>query len=106
MKRNHLRQLGTVKYLHTVWGPGQNVRHGSPALLRHRIRQGSEFQMKCIFLAIAFCLVTGSALLNAQGVGEFVGTVTDPSGAVIGGARVTATEADTGLARSTVTSSE
>ena len=40
----------------------------------------------------------------AQATGSIVGTVTDPSGAVLPGAKVTATRIDTGVSRSTVTS--
>ena len=41
-----------------------------------------------------------------QGLGEFVGTVTDPTGGAIASAKVTVTEAGTGLRRTTVTSAE
>jgi hypothetical protein len=47
-----------------------------------------------------------ATFLPAQGLGEFVGTVADPSGAVIAGAKVTATEVGTGFARSVNTSVE
>jgi hypothetical protein len=47
-----------------------------------------------------------ATLLLAQGLGEFVGTATDPSGAVIAGAKVTATEVGTGFVRSANTSPE
>jgi len=43
--------------------------------------------------------------LQAQNYGEMTGTVTDPTGAVINGANVTATNTATGLARSVVTNS-
>jgi hypothetical protein len=41
-------------------------------------------------------------VVYAQGLGSIVGTVTDPSGSVIAGAKVTATETGTGLSRSAV----
>jgi hypothetical protein len=41
-----------------------------------------------------------------QGLGEFVGTVTDPTGGAIASAKVTVTEAGTGFARTTVASAE
>jgi len=62
--------------------------------------------MKPIFRASILCFAAMSAALYGQGLGEFVGTVSDPSGAVVTGARVTATEAGTGFSRSVVTSSE
>src|SRR5713101_1810514 len=42
----------------------------------------------------------------SQGFGRIVGTVTDPSGSVLVGANVTATEVGTGQSRSTTTNSE
>ncbi|MGH9432228.1 MAG: carboxypeptidase-like regulatory domain-containing protein, partial [Terriglobia bacterium] len=42
--------------------------------------------------------------LHAQATGEILGTVTDPSGAVVPGVTVTATRTATGISRSTVTS--
>lgn len=47
-----------------------------------------------------------SSLSFAQGLGEFVGSVTDPSGAAVPAAKVTVTEEATGLSRFTVTSQE
>src|SRR5690349_12099626 len=41
-------------------------------------------------------------LVYAQALGSIVGTVTDPSGSVIAGAKVTATETGTGLSRTAV----
>jgi hypothetical protein len=42
--------------------------------------------------------------VHAQAVGAITGTVTDPSGAVIPGAKVTATRVETGVSQSTLTS--
>ena len=42
---------------------------------------------------------------QAQGLGKIVGTVTDPSGAAIAGAKVAATQAGTGMASETATNS-
>ena len=53
----------------------------------------------CIVLALTFCLQTP---VRAQAVtGTILGTVTDASGAVIAGAKVTITEVNTGVSRST-----
>src|ERR1044071_2333650 len=41
--------------------------------------------------------------LRAQNYGEITGTITDPTGAVISGANVTATNTATGVARSVAT---
>ncbi len=61
--------------------------------------------MKRILFIFA-ALPAAATFLLAQGFGEFLGTVTDPTGAVVAGAKVTATEVGTGFARSTVTSGE
>jgi len=55
------------------------------------------------FCPIVFVLLAGSPNLFAQAVGSITGTVTDPSGAVVAGAKVTATRVETGVAQSTVT---
>ena len=62
--------------------------------------------MKRMVRAAILSLLTFSALMEAQGLGEFVGTVSDPSGGVIAGAKVTATETGTGFVRSTATTAE
>jgi hypothetical protein len=60
--------------------------------------------MKPILTSAFLCWIALSTPLKAQGLGQFNGTVTDPSGAVISGAKVTITESGTSFAR-TVTSS-
>jgi len=52
---------------------------------------------------IVFVLLAYSPGLYAQAVGSITGTVTDPTGAVVAGAKVTATRVETGVAQSTVT---
>lgn len=52
-----------------------------------------------ILAASLFCVAAWS-----QGISSINGTITDPSGAVIPGVRITATEVDTGLTRETVSS--
>ncbi len=58
-------------------------------------------------MQISLFLVVGIVLLSAnaysQGTASIVGTVTDPSGGVIPGAKVTITSVETGLIRSTST---
>jgi hypothetical protein len=53
---------------------------------------------------IAFVLLACSPYLHAQAVGAITGAVTDPTGAVIPGAKVTATRVETGVSQYTVTS--
>src|SRR5215831_6275817 len=55
-------------------------------------------------IALSFLLVPGLAL--AQGLGSIVGTVTDPSGAVVVSAQVKVTEQGTGFTRNAATNSE
>ena len=55
-----------------------------------------------VWLLLAFVLLRPLPI-HAQSTGAIVGTVTDPSGAVIPGAKVTATRVDTGVSQSTVT---
>ena len=54
-----------------------------------------------ILAASLFCVAAWG-----QGISSVNGTITDPSGAVIPGVRITATEVDTGLTRETVTSAD
>src|SRR5579871_6602246 len=63
-------------------------------------------EMRQVLRALCVLALTLPAAMRGQGLGEMVGVVTDPSGAVISGARVTATEVGTGFNRSVVTSAE
>ncbi|MDQ6708564.1 MAG: carboxypeptidase-like regulatory domain-containing protein, partial [Acidobacteriota bacterium] len=58
--------------------------------------------MKRVVFAILLASISlGSVLRAADPTGTIAGTITDPSGANVGGAKVTATAASTGLTRST-----
>jgi len=60
-------------------------------------------QRLCV-LALFLCLAVSVAPLSAQTTtGSIVGTVTDPSGAVIAGASVTVANMDTGIATKATT---
>jgi predicted heme/steroid binding protein len=59
--------------------------------------------MKIIRNVFAFVVLTCLSLSAQQITGNIRGTVTDPSGAVVQGASVTARQAETGLTRSTTT---
>jgi len=60
--------------------------------------------MKIVRNVLAFVVLASFLSLSAQQItGNIRGTVTDPSGAVIRGATVTATQAETGLSRATTT---
>ncbi|HEV2424267.1 MAG TPA: TonB-dependent receptor [Terriglobia bacterium] len=54
--------------------------------------------------SIGICLLACTPSLLAQAVGSITGTVTDPSGGVVPGAKVTATRIETGVSQYTVTS--
>ena len=62
--------------------------------------------MRQVPLFLSLLLIGWCSALRAQSSGEFLGTVTDPSGAPVAGAKVTTTEIATGLQRSTFTGSE
>src|SRR5215475_12010150 len=62
-----------------------------------------------IFMRIAIllcCLVIGGAAFAQQPLGNLSGTVTDPSGAVVRGATVTATSLATGAVRGATTNDQ
>ena len=59
---------------------------------------------RCCVLVLLLCLFVSQAPLSAQTTtGSIVGTVTDPSGAVIAGASVTVTNVDTSIATKATT---
>jgi hypothetical protein len=58
----------------------------------------------CAWLAVVFCLWMGSANVRGQvNTVNLAGTVVDPSGGAVQGAKVTATSQSTGVSRSVVT---
>ena len=59
-----------------------------------------------LFGLIVLCMLALSAPARAQGFGKIVGTVSDPSGAVIPNAKLTATEAGKGFSRTASTDSD
>lgn len=63
----------------------------------------SVFSRALVIAAFAFFL---SGALRAQGFGTIVGTVTDPTGAVVAGASVKATDERTNVSRETVSNSQ
>jgi len=74
--------------------------------LVHRVRRfrASIRRSTGIFIAI-FTLLLGS-IAHAQNSGTIVGTVTDPSGSVIGSAKITAIETTTNIARFVLTNDQ
>src|SRR5215831_10953763 len=63
----------------------------------------ARFLLLAGFLAV--CL-TAPCELEGQAIGEIVGTVRDPTGAVVPKARITAVQTTTGLTRSTISGAE
>src|SRR5262249_9455664 len=59
--------------------------------------------LSLVLLGAILCSALGAMPANAQGFGSITGSITDPSGAIVPGTTVTASEAATGLSR-TVTS--
>jgi hypothetical protein len=62
--------------------------------------------MKKIVLIVFFALLFVPLSSLAQGLGSIVGRVTDPAGAAVAGAQVTATQEGTGFSRSAVSDAE
>ena len=58
--------------------------------------------LMCLVCMASVC-VLGSGLVWAQATAQISGSVKDPSGAVLPGVEITATQIDTGIARTTVT---
>ena len=58
-----------------------------------------------LLLVLCVCAVS-QALCQTAGTGALTGTVKDPSGAVVPNATVTATSADTGQVRTTMTGAD
>ena len=74
--------------------------------MRFRLVLEREANMKKnVFIAI-FAVLILPRFTNAQGLGSITGRVTDPGGAAVGGAQVTATQEGTGFARSAVTETD
>src|SRR5690348_12260915 len=71
-----------------------------------RIVQKIEEEIFEIMPRAFVLMIYFAGLLSAQAVGSISGTVKDPSGAVVGGAQITATSAGTGATRSTTANAE
>src|SRR3972149_3732524 len=59
--------------------------------------------MRRVVPAFLFSVIACTSVVWAQSTAQISGTVTDQSGAILPGVEVTATQTDTGIARSTVT---
>src|SRR5215467_12244334 len=71
--------------------------------MRKGLNRG-RFSVTIIGLLLSWFIICVS--VESQGLGSLVGTVTDPAGAVIPNAKVTATEVGTGFSRTATTDSE
>ena len=65
-----------------------------------------KFQRSFLLALLAFLLAAAAPALAQSDRGSITGSVSDPGGAVVVGAKVTATNLDTGQVRETTTSSE
>src|ERR1700761_1848083 len=78
---------------------------GGPAERRKHVRRlVMKFLVNLVLVGVVSMFAAGEAL--AQGYGAISGTVSDPAGAVVPGATVTATQAGTGLVLSTTSNGE
>jgi carboxypeptidase family protein/TonB-dependent receptor-like protein len=68
--------------------------------------QKSKGEFMRVRMVLAFVMLTAASLVAQTFRGTILGTVTDPSGAVVTGAKVTAKNMNTGLERTTQTSAD
>src|SRR2546423_5003535 len=73
---------------------------------KSRPARKKENRMKKNALIVLFALLFAPLFLHAQGLGSIVGRVTDPAGAPVAGAQVTATQVGTGFSRNAMTDTE
>src|SRR6266566_2662411 len=71
--------------------------------MRSLAKNGPACQIVCTLLLLAGALCVVSTVARAQALGVITGGVTDPSGAAVPRAHVTATETGTGFERSITT---
>src|SRR5262245_44344421 len=70
-------------------------------------RKGGVMKARLLILTGFLAVFLGAPCrMEAQAIGEILGTVRDPSGAVVPRAKITAVQTDTGLTRSTVSGAE
>jgi len=67
---------------------------------------GCKMKSSLVFLILLLSLLSLPALLLAQDTASITGTITDPTGAAIGGAQVTVSNAEHGFKRTTVSNSD
>src|SRR2546425_10558869 len=93
-----------VSSIHGAKGSRHPVRHGGHSRRGQPARRKEE--MKKNVLIVLFALLFASPFSHAQGLGSIVGRVTDPAGASVAGAQVTATQVGTGFFRNAMTDTE
>jgi Carboxypeptidase regulatory-like domain len=62
---------------------------------------GFQMKTRCLFFALFICTVS-CATVWGQAIAQINGTVSDPSGALIPGVEVTATQTETGISRTAI----
>jgi hypothetical protein len=107
-----MKQHGRDCVLETLRGHGEDAvsstKDGSPIINHMRMKPAHKCAVRC-FLKISYIALVGTVLLATtslagwgQGItGSINGVVTDSSGAVVPGATITATNANTGVAAKT-----
>jgi len=81
----------------TVECPRPASRAGLQTIRHIRVRARGPIVRSAVFLLLTLCL-SGVALAQSSNSGDIRGIVTDPSGAVIPGVKVTVLNVDTGVA--------
>jgi hypothetical protein len=108
MYPNAIQQLtvdGRLKYKYRLFLIGlSHLRPFSCVGRRESKLSGGSMKLRSLSLTASVLLLCSftSSVLHAQAVGEITGIITDPSGAVVASATITATNVATGVAQSTV----
>src|SRR5215475_5109323 len=99
-----MRNSGAQPPLRVTVSANQSNHRRTPNPLKFQEDQGMRM-LRCIFFLAVLLLVAGRLFAQAGATGTILGTVTDATGAIVPGVKVTVTNVATNAAFQTVTSS-